>query len=243
MLPEPLLNDIDSIFPFDSREVDPKKIDQRLEHDNLPPLPPSQDKMTELEQDHLIRSVAKILLEAVQAAEVNKNSMDSPGKYPCIFAIYGCADAFATKNEWKRHMKYQHIRAEYWECTSCKTGEAVESVKGVKRSKRFWRPDLMLAHARRVHQAQPRNSGDCLEYRKLPSDCACTIPTCCETFKGDNAWRDRVEHIGEHFKDNYSGEWQPDEALHKYLTDQGIIVWSESQRWELVKQDDGEGSS
>lgn len=82
--------------------------------------------------------------------------------FPCIFHRYGCRTEFPNKNEWKRHVAYQHLQLCYYRCDidDCnpeinpalvRPGSNGDSDAVEKIYNDFNRKDLFTQHVRRMH--------------------------------------------------------------------------------------------
>ncbi|KFY77683.1 hypothetical protein V498_09282, partial [Pseudogymnoascus sp. VKM F-4517 (FW-2822)] len=74
----------------------------------------------------------------------NGRSNGATPTFPCTFAWAGCPSAFATKNEWKRHVASKHTCFFYYECR-------IGSCSAPGQAGRFNRKDLFAQHLRRMH--------------------------------------------------------------------------------------------
>ena len=148
-------------------------------------------------------------------------------RYQCTF----CTETFQTKHSWQRHEKTMHLSLERWECApdgplvlnglsqtacvycglvqpdethfeshnhdSCHDRDLVERT--------FYRKDHLLQHLRLVHQVQnvqmPIETWR-TQSGKLQSRCGF-----CDT--RFITWKDRVDHLAEHFKEGKTmGDWR-----------------------------------
>ncbi|CAF9932869.1 MAG: hypothetical protein HETSPECPRED_008467 [Heterodermia speciosa] len=93
--------------------------------------------------------------------------------YTCVFARYGCAARYGSKNEWKRHVSSQHLRPGIWRCDlgacvryikiTSTLGTSSSTIPTLSRSRSpmfplfndFNRKDLFTQHVRRTHGPSP----------------------------------------------------------------------------------------
>lgn len=85
-----------------------------------------------------------------KAAQVNVHR-----PFPCTFAQYGCAAAFSSKNEWKRHISTKHIQLGFWRCDMCPPSPGIDAPV----YNDFNRKDLFTQHLRRMHGGLPATNG------------------------------------------------------------------------------------
>ncbi len=86
--------------------------------------------------------------------------------FACVFGFAGCDSTFASKNEWKRHVRSQHLLLSVWLCTQGSCGQRVSAVAadplssspGSRKAQPslpngaiFNRKDLYTQHIRRMH--------------------------------------------------------------------------------------------
>ncbi|KAJ9657991.1 hypothetical protein H2198_003960 [Neophaeococcomyces mojaviensis] len=111
------------------------------------------------------------------AANAKQEAMNKSDRtFPCTFHHFGCTSEFPNKNEWKRHVAYQHLQLGYFRCDldNCdpdnkpshtnarRTSSSSKSAKPkvdrdndseeiVKIYNDFNRKDLFTQHCRRMH--------------------------------------------------------------------------------------------
>ncbi|KFY70801.1 hypothetical protein V499_08945, partial [Pseudogymnoascus sp. VKM F-103] len=78
------------------------------------------------------------------SSSAGRTTANANPKFPCTFEWAGCTSAFASKNEWKRHVASKHTCFFYWECR-------VGSCSAPGQSGKFNRKDLFAQHLRRMH--------------------------------------------------------------------------------------------
>ena len=160
---------------------------------------------------------------------------DHTRSFTCVFQYAGCSETFATKNEWKRHVVYQHLALQYWLCNEdgCAQPEAPASRRRSASLPTvgaiFNRKDLFTQHVRRMHapphiQKAIKNKKPIPEWDNelhrlqeaairhrcdLPKYMRCPAAACEKEFKGVNAWDDRMEHVARHLERAAMGEEPP----------------------------------
>ena len=111
---------------------------------------------------------ARRLAETVKQEAMSKKDRT----FPCTFHHFGCTSEFPNKNEWKRHVAYQHLQLGYFRCdldgcdpdnsVSRSNARRTSSAKSkaeqnddldeiVKVYNDFNRKDLFTQHCRRMH--------------------------------------------------------------------------------------------
>ncbi|KFZ08113.1 hypothetical protein V502_09535 [Pseudogymnoascus sp. VKM F-4520 (FW-2644)] len=135
--------------------------------------------------------------------------------FPCTFAFAGCASAFASKNEWKRHVSSRHTRFPYWECH-------IGACSSPGKRLVFSRKDLFAQHLRRIHRHSAVGAeldkkawesqinvllvaGERMG-RSVIRDIGCPAPGCMEIWRGLRAWDERMEHVARHWEQVARGE-------------------------------------
>lgn len=171
-------------------------------------------------------------------------------QFPCTFSHYGCASIFQSKNEWKRHVSSQHLQLGFYRCDAGYCNPDVSPGKG-RNYNDFNRKDLFTQHHRRMHlpftgkyenasQKQKDEFDASMEAvrercwvvrREKPAQASCGV--CCREFIGENAWEERMEHVGKHFErgegmdvdgvdeDEYLTQWAVGEGLVRDLGSRG----------------------
>jgi len=101
------------------------------------------------------KDAADFTSQADLDAHVNKRHLRS---FNCVFDFAGCNSTFGSKNEWKRHVRTQHLLLHYWICTECiSTGQQPpppppgKSQREKPNGSIFNRKDLFTAHLKRMH--------------------------------------------------------------------------------------------
>jgi hypothetical protein len=173
-------------------------------------------------------------------------SKSSDGRpFICSFSHYGCDSRFSSKNEWKRHVSSQHLQLGFYRCD---TGLCCPSASNNHRSYNdFNRKDLFTQHHRRMHTPwSPANKPlskkvhddfeegleavrqRCWqERRQAPKKSTCIF--CALGFVGENAWEERMEHIGKHFEradreKKRLGRGDEDLELRAWALKEGIVI-------------------
>lgn len=186
---------------------------------------------------------------------------DDRRPFPCPFAGYGCISTFSSKNEWKRHVSTQHIKAGFWRCDLCLPTNDPNDDRTFYYND-FNRKDLFTQHLRRMHAAPKDNTSRstkefpvnednlteiqtrCLLTRRTPpQQSGCLF--CPKTFAGPSSWDERMEHIGRHLEKDRGSDfnvldvktWNEDRSLEKYMLIEGLIV-RENGTWKI-----GDGKS
>ncbi|EXJ78240.1 hypothetical protein A1O3_09401 [Capronia epimyces CBS 606.96] len=176
----------------------------------------------------------------------------------CAFHHYDCKLAFASKNEWKRHVTSQHLQLGYYRCDlgNC----SAEAYWGVYND--FNRKDLFTQHCRRMHapwlqeglteRDVSRKERDKYERqletirircwvgrRKPPARSRCGF--CQKEFVDSadgrhKAWEQRMEHIGRHLeRDGMTVEQEGvDLSLREWGLAEGIIEATRKGQYRLV---------
>ncbi|KAK7415370.1 hypothetical protein QQX98_005909 [Neonectria punicea] len=184
--------------------------------------------------------------------------------FTCVFHFAGCADAFANKNEWKRHVQSQHMNFHFWLCTHDACGSVMSQdyqVTGAPTHGRpFRRKDLFTQHVRRMHPTSPSSAktkkskyaapdrDDQLKkmqddaFRKrceLPRYMCCPAQECDHEFHGQGAWNDRMEHVARHLERAASNDEPP--VQFGGLNDDTLIGWAASEDVKVIYRDESRG--
>ncbi|KAM0458976.1 hypothetical protein ACHAO4_002365 [Trichoderma viride] len=185
-----------------------------------------------------------------------------PRPYICVFHYAGCTAKFDAKNEWKRHVSTKHLGLKYWVCIEGKCADERQSsfqqrAGLVPNGNIFNRKDLYTQHIRRMHSniagqsttdykgadarsdfMVKRMQEDALRIRcRLPTWMPCPVKSCDKSFKGGNAWDERMEHVAQqHFESAANGKEPPVEfgGLHDYV----LTEWAQRSEIRIVKQTD-----
>ncbi|KAF7542940.1 hypothetical protein G7Z17_g11150 [Cylindrodendrum hubeiense] len=182
--------------------------------------------------------------------------------FTCVFHFAGCTEAFANKNEWKRHVSAQHLSLYFWLCTHGGCGQVMTQdyqVSGaITHGRPFRRKDLFTQHVRRMHPfPSPTGTGrnksvsperdDPLKemqeaaFRKrceMPTHMRCPAQGCTRQFNGDKTWDDRMEHVARHLERAANKE----EPKVRFGTDDDttLIDWAASESVNVIhKTSDG----
>lgn len=186
--------------------------------------------------------------------------MAHPRPYICVFHYAGCTARFDAKNEWKRHVSTKHLGLKYWVCMEGKCADERQSVfqqrAGLEPNGNiFNRKDLYTQHIRRMHsniagQSTTNYKGadarsdfmvkrmqeDALRIRcRLPTWMPCPVKSCDKSFRGSNAWDERMEHVAQqHFENAAAGKEPPVEfgGLHDYV----LTEWAQQPEIRIVKE-------
>ncbi|KAG6004585.1 hypothetical protein E4U21_000919 [Claviceps maximensis] len=172
----------------------------------------------------------------------------------CLFAFAGCDCRCKGKNEWKRHLKTQHLLSRIFACPHCP-------------NKNFNRKDLFTQHYLRTHCTQAEQGAykmkktspeldKMLQEKQAQAEKDETVsppaaPTClfqgCEArFTNDGtSWDKCLDHVSKHLEAMVAGN----EAYrdYKFTHDQmvhfealGAIAQGDHGRWILGAQSNGE---
>ncbi|KAG5926725.1 hypothetical protein E4U53_003012 [Claviceps sorghi] len=172
----------------------------------------------------------------------------------CLFGFAGCDCRCKGKNEWKRHVKTQHLLSRLYTCPDCS-------------NKNFNRKDLFSQHYIRMHTSQAEKEAVKMkkttpEFDKKLEDKQAEaerdeassppeVPTClfqgCDArFANDGtAWDKCLDHVSKHLEAMVAGK----EAFRNYnFTHQqlahfetlGAITQADHGRWVLGPQSNGE---
>ncbi|KAH1972112.1 hypothetical protein KXV92_006351 [Aspergillus fumigatus] len=190
-----------------------------------------------------------------QPAELTTNGQT----FVCSFSRYGCTSTFTSKNEWKRHIAYQHVQLGFFCCDVGSCGQRVndkvfststrnQHVQPAYQTKVFNRKDLFTQHQRRCHAPRPDATESkrqefeagledvCTrcwhEQRKPPEQSSCGF--CGQSFCGPNSWNDRMDHVAQHFKDKTALEEAEDIGLRNWAISEGIIQRGREGQWVLT---------
>jgi hypothetical protein len=142
---------------------------------------------------------------------------------------YGCEATFGSKNEWKHHVRGQHLQLGFYRCDTgfCHSDAQSSSAKShpsaAKTYNDFNRKDLFTQHHRRMHSPWSTTSKEpsakvkqdfensledvrnrCWRERRTPPRRS-TCGFCRRVFEGPDAWDERMEHVGKHFEDKHRG--------------------------------------
>ncbi|KZF23897.1 hypothetical protein L228DRAFT_260645 [Xylona heveae TC161] len=157
-----------------------------------------------------------------------------PRPFVCIFRNNGCSDSFEKKNEWKRHIRIQHLQLDHYNCALCT----------IPRDHSFNRKDLFKTHLERMHfhkdvagerpQLSFRNNAwtkdniselvqTCrVHVRKPPENSTCGF--CGERFAGKDSWNECMEHVGLHFDRGCNiSDWKVDKSVQNWLIREGLV--------------------
>lgn len=148
--------------------------------------------------------------------------------YQCTF----CADSFRSKYDWQRHEKALHLSIERWNCAPAggiveinglnicvfcrapsenaghlETHDYLACREKLPEHRSFSRKDHLVQHLRLVHSVPYHPSMD--EWRVSTATLLSRCGFCDSRF---TSWKERVEHVAEHFKNNadmsqWVGDW------------------------------------
>ncbi|KHN99408.1 C2H2 finger domain-containing protein [Metarhizium album ARSEF 1941] len=170
----------------------------------------------------------------------------------CLFRFAGCKARFKGKNEWKRHIRTQHLLPMAFVCAECDMKE-------------FNRKDLFKQHHIRMHSTD--EEADAFK-RKRPSKALekrlqekfqqasrgvetpplrahrCLLQGCDTKFPEADSWERCLEHVAKHLEAMMKGR---EEERHYIFTNEqmdtfqkmGAIVYDNGQ-WILGAQSSGE---
>ncbi|KAG6015752.1 hypothetical protein E4U41_004568 [Claviceps citrina] len=172
----------------------------------------------------------------------------------CLFEFAGCDCRCKGKNEWKRHLRTQHLLSRLYTCPECP-------------QKNFNRKDLFTQHYIRMHTSEAEKQAvkakrtladfdEMLRYKQAQADvgettCPPEVPMCffkgCDAgFPSDStAWERCLDHVSKHLEAMATGK----EARRDYnfTHDQlayfealGAITKDDHDCWVLGPQSNGE---
>lgn len=151
---------------------------------------------------------------------------------------FGCGSAFATKHDWQRHEKSQHLSLESWTC--CVSGGTVETINGQVcafcdhpepdtkhlethnfsecqdrdlAERTFYRKDHFQQHLRLTHETKfhPRMESWKAEVGVIKSRCG----FCNAEF---SSWAARADHLAAHFKCHVTmKDWSGDLGFEPHI--------------------------
>jgi hypothetical protein len=154
--------------------------------------------------------------------------------YQCTF----CCDSFRSKYDWQRHEKALHLSIERWNCAPAggvveinglsvcvfcrassvdadhlETHEYLTCREKMTEHRSFSRKDHLQQHLRLVHRVPYHPSMD--EWRVSTAPLLSRCGFCDARFAG---WKERVEHVAEHFKNNADmAQWQGDWGFEPHV--------------------------
>lgn len=172
----------------------------------------------------------------------------------CLFAFAGCDCRCKGKNEWKRHLKTQHLLSRLYTCPDCP-------------KKNFNRKDLFTQHYIRMHASQKEKEAvkakralaefddllrdkqaqaDRGESRSPPEVPSCLFQGCDAVFSNDGtAWEKCLDHVSKHLEAMVAGKeayrdynFTPDQLA--YFEAVGAITKDDHDCWVLGAQSNGE---
>lgn len=158
--------------------------------------------------------------------------------YQCTF----CCDSFRSKYDWQRHEKALHVSIERWDCAPAggiveinglsicvfcralsedaghlETHDYLACREKLTEHRSFSRKDHLVQHLRLVHGVpyHPSMDGWRVSTATLLSRCGF-----CDT--RFTSWKERVEHVAEHFKNNADmSQWVGDWGFESHI--QGLV--------------------
>ena len=173
--------------------------------------------------------------------------------FVCVFSHYGCDSRFSSKNEWKRHVSSQHLQLGFYRCDTALCNPNYKNhgsrlASGNNRTYNdFNRKDLFTQHHRRMHTpwtpaSKPPSKKASMDFeealeevrqrcwterRQAPKKSQCIF--CDRRFEGDQAWEERMEHIGKHFEKaerekHDLGQGGEDPELRLWALQEGIVI-------------------
>ncbi|KPM36308.1 hypothetical protein AK830_g10259 [Neonectria ditissima] len=180
--------------------------------------------------------------------------------FACVLKFAGCDEAFASKNEWKRHAQAQHMNFHLWLCThgSCGSFRADDDLitePKLTHGRMFRRKDLFSQHVRRMHifsSSSKKNKGGkhatpeedeklkkmqkqaFLERCKVPQHLNCPVSSCGHEFRGDGAWDGLMEHVAHHLDRAATGNEPP----VQFGEDNKLIEWASSKDANVIYKDE-----
>lgn len=151
--------------------------------------------------------------------------------YTCLFDFAGCQHAFAREDQWKCHVKCEHLN---WLCDVDQCPN--ESLHPVNHYKKGWyaktKPRHALALQTRANRANAILNASLRERKNLPSKLGCPVKGCKRDFDGETCWSDRMGHVGEHIVDTAIGVdgYLCSKRFLDNTTDETFIGWALDER-------------
>ncbi|KAG8418016.1 hypothetical protein J3458_005462 [Metarhizium acridum] len=171
---------------------------------------------------------------------------------PCLFRFAGCKSRFKGKNEWKRHIKTQHLLSKAYVCPDCDMKE-------------FNRKDLFKQHHIRMHSTKEEleafkrkkpseafekklqeklQQASCGSQTPSPTACTCFMLGCQTKFAEADSWERCLEHVAKHHEAVMKGKeaareynFTPEQL--RYFQRIGALVHRNGE-WFLGAQSSGE---
>lgn len=189
--------------------------------------------------------------------------------YTCPARPYGCEIDFASKNEWKRHVHSQHLTLGFWRCDLCPDADA--NPNNFNRKDLFTQ-HLRRMHGPAKHSG-PDENRNCrrqkakmpklfpaqrnekfeegiveicrrcwVQCREAPSRIGCAF--CRDTFQGDKAIHQWLEHCGQHLVEashksapgDVGLSWSSDTTFRDWLSSYGLVEHTAESRWKLAER-------
>lgn len=172
---------------------------------------------------------------------------------PCLFYFAGCRSRCKGKNEWKRHLKTQHLLSCTYVCVPC-------------HPKEFNRKDLFKQHYIRQHCTpeekeahktkkpsaallkwlEDKHTEACRrDYPSPPRVHECFMLGCTTTFPDNDSWEKCLEHVAKHHEAMMKGkevasqyDFTPEQL--RYFVEVKALVPTSTGGWKLGAQSDGE---
>ncbi|TEY40665.1 hypothetical protein BOTCAL_0429g00100 [Botryotinia calthae] len=150
--------------------------------------------------------------------------------FTCLFDFAGCRHEFAREDEWKCHIKSDHLN---WLCDigQC-PNEKVHPINhynkdGYAASKK--RHAVLLQ--KRADRANAILRASSRERKSLPSKLNCPVKDCERSFDGQNCWDDRMDHVRDHIMENTIERvgYLCSKRFLKNTTDELFIAWALSE--------------
>ncbi|TGO91189.1 hypothetical protein BPOR_0036g00190 [Botrytis porri] len=121
--------------------------------------------------------------------------------YTCLFDFAGCQHEFAREDQWKCHIKSDHLN---WLCdkSQCPNEKVHPTNHYNKDGYSASKKRHAVALQKRAERANAILRASLREKKSLPSKLNCPVKDCKGSFDGENCWDDRMDHVGQHIMEN-----------------------------------------
>ncbi|KAI9843238.1 MAG: hypothetical protein M1837_006527 [Sclerophora amabilis] len=143
----------------------------------------------------------------LRPCDMKKHKMRHDRPYGCTYPR--CNRVFGSKNDWKRHENSQHFQLEMWRCH-----QKIQECPSKQCAKVFYRRENFQQHLRQHHgitemdqlreEARMRRIGRNGQNQFWCGFCTKIIPL---QRRGLEAFDERFNHIGKHFKEKTIDQW------------------------------------
>ncbi|KAA8568925.1 hypothetical protein EYC84_007901 [Monilinia fructicola] len=151
--------------------------------------------------------------------------------YSCIFDFSGCKESFADKIQWKCHVESRHLN---WLCHNEECpNEKIDTMNHYHGNFFFLsRKERSIKLEKRKKRAGELLRVSLRTAKQVPVRLGCPLMQCKMLFEGDDCWNKRMEHIGNHVRENaeciagyFCGKLSVDHS-----DDDAFIDWALSQQ-------------